>query len=219
MSVKVLKGNSSPWVFDLGVEIRGTVYVNQTMSGSPATLGFAFTESKTWISQRSDNSNGVADPDLTHYCKIDIIGPGTYVVLDKQRGGFRYLTLFLLGNSTSKLDIVRVEQEISFQPTWSDLRAQGYFHSDEELLNKIWSPWIGRGSGNVNGVAIAFGVMDPKSAEAASISKCFTENWMHTGPKSPKLLQSSSSFISSIKIEAHFGAGRTDRARQLIRTS
>ncbi|RYP90628.1 hypothetical protein DL770_003229 [Monosporascus sp. CRB-9-2] len=75
---------------DLGVEIRGVIDVNYTLSGSPAALGLAFTNSKIGIGQRSDNSNGVADPDLTHYRKIDATGPGTYAVLDnEQRGGFR----------------------------------------------------------------------------------------------------------------------------------
>ncbi|RYP90629.1 hypothetical protein DL770_003230 [Monosporascus sp. CRB-9-2] len=69
-----------------------------------------------------------------------------------------------------------------------------------------------------NSMAIAFDVLDPKSAEAASISKYVTENWTPIGPKSPKLLRSISSFILSIEIETHFGAGRTERALELIRT-
>ncbi|TKA77205.1 hypothetical protein B0A55_02579 [Friedmanniomyces simplex] len=56
------------------------------------------------------------------------------------RGGFRYLTLFLLTNSTdTTLDVGDVACEIGFQPTWSNLRAyQGYFHSNDDELNKIW---------------------------------------------------------------------------------
>lgn len=137
---KALEGNNSAWVFDFGVEVGGVIHVNYTMSGSPATLGLSFTESKLWIGQRSDNSNGAAGPDLALHHEVQATGQGTYVVPDnKQRGGFRYLTLFLLGNSTSRLDIGDVELEISFQPTWPDLRAyQCYFHSDDELLNKIW---------------------------------------------------------------------------------
>ncbi|RYP73883.1 hypothetical protein DL771_003325 [Monosporascus sp. 5C6A] len=105
-----LRANNSSWIFDLGVEIRGVIYVNYTLSGSPATLGLALTDSKIWIGQRSENSNGVTDPDLIHY---------------------RILLR----------DTVGVELEISFQPTWSDLKAyQGYFHSDDEIPNKICSP-------------------------------------------------------------------------------
>lgn len=55
------------------------------------------------------------------------------------RGGFRYLTLFLVTNVTTEVDITDISLEISFQPTWSNLRAyQGYFHCDGQLLNRIW---------------------------------------------------------------------------------
>ncbi|RYP06238.1 hypothetical protein DL765_009581 [Monosporascus sp. GIB2] len=66
-------------------------------------------------------------------------------------------------------------------------------------------------------MAITFGVPDPKSAEAAFIPKYLTEGWNPIGPKSPKLLQSIS-FISSLEIEAHFGAERTDWTFELIRS-
>ncbi|KAI0849830.1 glycoside hydrolase family 78 protein [Daldinia vernicosa] len=57
---------------------------------------------------------------------------------EQLRGGFRYMTLFLTG-TTSFVTITGVTLEISFQPTWSNLRAyQGYFHSSDDLLNKIW---------------------------------------------------------------------------------
>ena len=55
------------------------------------------------------------------------------------RGGFRYMTAFLTTNSTTQVNITEVQLEISFQPTWENLRAyQGYFHCDDELLNRIW---------------------------------------------------------------------------------
>lgn len=55
------------------------------------------------------------------------------------RGGFRYLTAFLITNSSATVEIKDVSLEISFQPTWSNLQAyQGYFHCNDALLNKIW---------------------------------------------------------------------------------
>ncbi|QDS72270.1 hypothetical protein FKW77_006365 [Venturia effusa] len=55
------------------------------------------------------------------------------------RGGFRYLTLFLVTTDNSTLSINDIKIELSFQPTWSNLQAyQGYFHSSDDLLNKIW---------------------------------------------------------------------------------
>lgn len=49
------------------------------------------------------------------------------------------MTLFLLTNSKAKVEINNIAVEMDFQPTWSNLRAyQGYFHSNDELLNRIW---------------------------------------------------------------------------------
>ncbi|KAL0945022.1 bacterial alpha-l-rhamnosidase domain-containing protein [Colletotrichum truncatum] len=56
---------------------------------------------------------------------------------DKDRGGFRYLTLFQTENSV--LNITDVTLEIGFQPTCENLRAyKGYFHSNDQDLNEIW---------------------------------------------------------------------------------
>jgi hypothetical protein len=56
------------------------------------------------------------------------------------RGGFRYMTVFLVTDDPTKVQIEDVSLEIGFQPTWPNLRAyQGYFHSNDELLlNRIW---------------------------------------------------------------------------------
>ncbi|RYO26324.1 hypothetical protein AA0111_g8198 [Alternaria arborescens] len=55
------------------------------------------------------------------------------------RGGFRYMSAFLVTNTGTYVNITDVQLEISFQPTWSNLRAyQGYFHCNDELLNRIW---------------------------------------------------------------------------------
>jgi hypothetical protein len=49
------------------------------------------------------------------------------------------MTLFLVANSTTTVTISDISLEIGFMPTWSNLQAyQGYFHSSEELLNRIW---------------------------------------------------------------------------------
>jgi hypothetical protein len=55
------------------------------------------------------------------------------------RGGFRYMSVFLVTNSSTRVSITNISLEIGFQPTWSNLQAyQGYFHSNDELLNRIW---------------------------------------------------------------------------------
>ncbi|RDW78695.1 putative alpha-L-rhamnosidase B [Aspergillus mulundensis] len=127
-------------VFDFGIEVGGIITVDYELSAPNATLGLAFTEAKDYIGRRSDNSNGGtgADGALTALLTSE---KGTYTMPDaKLRGGFRYLTLFLTSSNTNAtLTVKDVSLELAFQPTWSNLRAyQGYFHSSNELLNKIW---------------------------------------------------------------------------------
>ncbi|KAI9147232.1 hypothetical protein HJFPF1_13267 [Paramyrothecium foliicola] len=136
----ILGPDTTDLVFDFGKEVGGIITVKYTLTGAPATLGLAFTESKKFIGRESDSSNGGTTADGALTANLTTEGAGTYVVPDqKLRGGFRYLTLFLESDSQSTLSIDGIELEISFQPTWSNLRAyQGYFHSSDELLNKIW---------------------------------------------------------------------------------
>ncbi|KAF9871875.1 alpha-l-rhamnosidase [Colletotrichum karsti] len=136
-----LSSQSEGLVFDFGVEVGGIITVDYELSGSSnATLGLAFTEAKTYIGRKSDNSNGGTGADGALNFNISR-GSGSYVMPDgKLRGGFRYLTLFLTSSASNvSLEIRNISLEISFQPTWSDLRAyQGYFYSSDELLNRIW---------------------------------------------------------------------------------
>jgi hypothetical protein len=114
--------------------------VNYTSSG-PGKLGLAFSEAKNWIGEWSDSSNGKhKGPDGALYANIERAGPGQYVMPDRHlRGGFRYMTLFLKTNNSASVSITDIKLEISFQPTWSYLPAyQGYFHSSDDLLNRIW---------------------------------------------------------------------------------
>jgi hypothetical protein len=114
--------------------------LSYSSSGS-GSLGLAFTEASTWIGEWSDASNGkFAGRDGALYANFSRAGNGTYVMPDKvMRGGFRYMTVFLITDTATTVSISDIELEISFQPTWSNLRAyQGYFHSDDELLNRIW---------------------------------------------------------------------------------
>ncbi|KAK2597828.1 hypothetical protein N8I77_012589 [Diaporthe amygdali] len=136
-----LATNGSKLVFDFGKEVGGIVTLKYTPSrGSSGAVGLAFTEAKNWIGEWSDSSNGkFVGPDGALYSNFTSTETVTYTMPDeKLRGGFRYLTLFLISESAS-VDISSIELEIGFQPTWSNLRAyQGYFHSSDSLLNKIW---------------------------------------------------------------------------------
>jgi hypothetical protein len=138
-----LATNGSKLVFDFGKEVGGIITLRYTPSGaSGGAVGLAFTEAKNWIGEWSDASNGkFVGPDGALYSNFTSTETGTvkYAMPDeKLRGGFRYLTLFLTCASAS-VDVSSIELEIGFQPTWSNLRAyQGYFHSSDDLLNKIW---------------------------------------------------------------------------------
>lgn len=143
-----LQNNGSALVYDFGKEVGGIVTVDYTTNGGSGALGVAFTEAKNWIGLASDSSNGKfargtgdqACDDGALYDYFTSPGNHSYQMdLPHLRGGFRYLTLFLLTNSSSTLTINNVSLEIGFHPTWSNLKAyQGYFHSSDELLNKIW---------------------------------------------------------------------------------
>jgi hypothetical protein len=140
---KSLHGNASALVFDFGVEVGGVLSVDFTTTGAPGSFGFAFTEAKDYIGLQSDSSNGkFASGDGALYSDFESAGNYSYTMEDqKMRGGFRYLTVFLRAqaNETVALDIDSITLELSFHPTWSNLKAcQGYFHCNDEMLNKIW---------------------------------------------------------------------------------
>lgn len=135
-----LSGNGSLLVLDFGIEVGGLVTIDYSSNG-PGAIGLAFTEAKTYIGEWSDSSNGgFVGPDGAIYGNFTGAGNGTYTMPDKYlRGGFRYLTVFLIANGTTSVQINNIILDIGFQPTWSNLQAyQGYFHSSDELLNQIW---------------------------------------------------------------------------------
>ncbi len=137
-----LSGNGSQLVFDFGIEVGGLVTLKYNVVEGGGAVGLAFTEGKNWIGEWSDSSNGAFKAgDGALYSLFSASGNYTYTMPDsKLRGGFRYLTLFLVANcTTTEVSIQDISLEIGFQPTWPNLRAyQGYFHSNDEELNKIW---------------------------------------------------------------------------------
>ncbi|KAI1257846.1 hypothetical protein MGN70_000890 [Eutypa lata] len=138
----ILQGSQKGVYFDFGSEVGGIITIEfEVLSVThKGTIALAFAEARDWIGPVSDSSSGNygrEDGALRH----SFFAPGkhTYVVPDKKlRGGFRYMTLVVQGNGAS-IRVKNVSLEISFQPTWSNLRAyRGYFHSSDDLLNKIW---------------------------------------------------------------------------------
>ncbi|KAG8623700.1 hypothetical protein KVT40_008676 [Elsinoe batatas] len=136
-----IKGNASALVFDFGIEVGGILSVTYTATGEGA-MGMAFTEGLNWIGLYSDSSNGKFQAgDGALYQNFTSAGTYTYTMPDKSlRGGFKYLTLFLLTTDPeASITFDDISLEIAFEPTWANLRNyQGYFHSSDELLNRIW---------------------------------------------------------------------------------
>jgi hypothetical protein len=133
-----LESNGSLLVFDFGKEVGGIVTVTYTASGE-GSLGLAFTEARNFTGYVSDESNGGSGPDGAMYTNITSSSGNYTMPLEKLRGGFRYLSLFALTDTSISINISAIELEISFQPAWSNLRAySGYFDSSDTLLNRIW---------------------------------------------------------------------------------
>lgn len=115
-----LSGNGSQLVFDFGTEVGGLVTVEYTTTGAGA-LGLAFTEAKNWIGEWSDSSNGAFKGGADGAIYGNFSGPGnyTYTMPDLSlRGGFRYMTLFLITNGSTTLYIEDISLEIGFAPTY-----------------------------------------------------------------------------------------------------
>ncbi|KAK6957060.1 hypothetical protein Daesc_002345 [Daldinia eschscholtzii] len=137
-----LTSTNSGIYYDFGLEVGGVVTIQYSVlsTDDQGALGIAFTEAKDYIGPVSDKSADISERnDGALYANFSSTGNHTYEMPTEQlRGGFRYMTLFLTG-AASSVTVTGVSLEISFQPTWSNLRAyQGYFHSSDHLLNKIW---------------------------------------------------------------------------------
>jgi hypothetical protein len=135
----VLTGNGSIVTYDFSKEV-GDIVSFSFSSSSTGKLGLAFTEARNYIGEWSNSSNGnFSGPDGALYTELGTGMTTCTIPENKLRGGFRYLTLFLLTNSTASVTLMDVSVFLDFQPTWPNLRAyQGYFYSSDDLLNRIW---------------------------------------------------------------------------------
>ncbi|KAI1853440.1 hypothetical protein JX265_012731 [Neoarthrinium moseri] len=136
-SSSVLSGNSTV-TLDFGINIAGIVSVSVGPNTPPdAIVGFTFSESSLWVNRLA--SDGTAESGLDAVLWLPVGGGReSYTVADEfQRGGFRYLTV--INNQTNQaIEISSVTVNYTAAPN-QDLRAYtGYFHSDDELLNRIW---------------------------------------------------------------------------------
>jgi hypothetical protein len=132
-------GAGAELVLDFGKEVGGITtltFANGTSSGQELDLGFS--ETKEFIDRNSDKSNASSPAKNDGYLAATANGPGTYTVpTDKQRGGFRYLTLYLATGGS--VDLNGVSLNYTAAPGVADpADYANYFSSNDEELNKIW---------------------------------------------------------------------------------
>ncbi|KGO69255.1 Six-hairpin glycosidase [Penicillium italicum] len=160
MRPAVFHGPSSV-TFDFQKNVAGIVSIDVASASSGAFIGVTFSESSLYISEQACDATADAGLDSPLWFSVGD-GPGTYTAAKKHnRGGFRYMTV--VSNTTATVSLNRVTVNFTAAPT-QDLRAYtGYFHSNDELLNRIWYagaytnqlstidpsmgdalPWIGR---------------------------------------------------------------------------
>ncbi|KAF2644999.1 Six-hairpin glycosidase [Massarina eburnea CBS 473.64] len=130
--------------YDFGKNIAGVVTLeigsvsNNGSNGTQDYIGVTFSESSIWVSNKSCDATADAGKDEILWFKVD--GPGRYSApREKERGAFRYMTL--VHNSTGSVEVTAAEIYFTPMPHWEDdalANYTGYFHCDDELLNRIW---------------------------------------------------------------------------------
>ena len=126
---------NSSVTYDFGKNIAGWINFNTTSSAG--SVGFTFAESSMWVSSETSDATlgtGQLDGPLV----FNITGAGHYSPsLERQRGGFRYLTVVNLGSDPVSINDLWVH--FTAMPHWEDdaLRSYtGWFHSNDEKLNR-----------------------------------------------------------------------------------
>lgn len=131
-------GQNSSVTLDFGRNIAGQVSLSAPDSNDPSSaIWLTFSESSLWVSRYG--SDAVSDSGLDAPIPLSVGGGSGNSTVDRQyaRGGFRYLTL--VNNGTADLQLSGLSVLYTAAPT-QDLQAYtGYFHSNDELLNKVGS--------------------------------------------------------------------------------
>lgn len=132
-----LNGQGAAITLDFGKEVGGIVSLHFAESSGAAKVGLAFSESSMYIGTSSDASTGgprSRDGSLL----VDVDGETSYTMPEAyQRGGFRYLTIYL--DSSGSVDLDKVSVHMTAAPAMKKLDDYAnYFYSSDTLLNRIW---------------------------------------------------------------------------------
>ncbi|RAH46141.1 rhamnosidase B precursor [Aspergillus brunneoviolaceus CBS 621.78] len=136
LGTAVFHGVSSV-TYDFGKNVAGLVSLTVGFSSSPsAFLGVTFSESSLWESSEACDATGGSGLDAPLWFPVGQKA-GTYTPDSKYvRGGIRYLTV--VSNTSATIPLNSPHITFTAAPD-QDLQAyQGWFHSNDELLNEIW---------------------------------------------------------------------------------
>jgi hypothetical protein len=99
---------SSATTYDFGINIAGIASLSISSSSSDSQrIGITFSESSLWVSNASCDATADAGKDETLW--FDVSGEGVYTApREKERGGFRYLTVVHEGQGSVEVDGVEV---------------------------------------------------------------------------------------------------------------
>ncbi len=136
--VTTLTGAKSEVIYDFGRDVGGFMSLHFAgASDAHQTLGMAFSESSQFAGPASDASGG-ENTGNDGYVSVPVGGAGSYTVPTRYlRGGFRYLTLFMVSGGSVKLNGVSLHftaaPDLARPNVYPD-----YFISSDALLNRIW---------------------------------------------------------------------------------
>lgn len=124
--------------YDFEKNIAGLVSLQIGQVDPDTYIGLTYSESSLWISGEGCDATQDSGIDEIYWFKPS--GPGNYSV-DRihERGGFRYLSL--VTNSTGNIEVQQVSVYFTPMPHYAEDQLRnytGYFHCDDELLNRIW---------------------------------------------------------------------------------
>jgi hypothetical protein len=124
--------------YDFGKNIAGLVTLQIGKVDEDQFIGLTYTESSLWISNISSDATQDAGMDEPYW--FQPTEGGNYMTdRDHERGGFRYLTL--VHNTTGSIAVESVSVYYTAMPHYAEdqiANYTGYFHCDDELLNRIW---------------------------------------------------------------------------------
>jgi len=134
----VVFGANSSITVDFGQNVAGTVSFHvRDVSGPDEHIGFTFTESSLWISPY--HCDGVADAIVfDEPLWFAVPEKGDYAAnKTRQRGGFRYMSIW--HNGTGSVTLGDMHVNFTASPEMTNMRDyKGYFNSDNEKLNRVW---------------------------------------------------------------------------------